>query len=342
MLPFIIALFPILFAAVFQMKHKENKFHFFTLLPLALLIALKGESIGADTENYNRFFIAMRNGTFDSEPSYERLELGYKFFLRMLTHISQNPQIQHIAYALLFLLFFGLFLKKNAASSARFGILFMGMNLFSFYFTGIRQALAMMICLLAYECIKKKHTIRFFLTAALATLFHKAALFFLLAYPIARMKVKKKRIPLYVILFALVMTLHQFLFEFASEFFDIKYGVEETGNGYISVIIMAIITIFSFLKTKQLLAQNPNNSYLINLNVVHMSLWVLRLFSRTAERPSMFYTCFTILLVEQLILTVKNSKERFWINAATMCFFAALFIYRINTIGLIPYRFFWQ
>ena len=122
---------------------------------------------------------------------------------------------------------------------------------------------------------------------------------------------------------------------------DIKYSIEETDNGYVSIIIMAIITVLSFIKMKPLVEQDPNNQLLINLNVIHMAFWILRLFSRTAERPSMFYTCFTILLVEQMIMTAKDEMNRFMINAATVCFFGALFLYRISGSGLVPYSFFW-
>lgn len=345
MIPYILCLFPILLVAVFPTKKKasqQSKHFILALMPLALLMAFKSKYVGADTINYNNMFITMLEGTFDYYVSNERIEIGYKLFLKIISSISHNSQIQHVVYASVFVFSFGHFIKKNAKSSARFVVLFMGMNLFSFYLTGIRQSLAMMICLFAYECIKEKKPIKFILIVCLATLFHKSAMFFLFAYPIARMKVTKKKIPLYVAMFLFVVVGNKFLFDFAGDFFYLKYGIEETGNGYISVIIMAIITVLSFLKIKPLLSQNPNNMYLINLNAIHMAMWVLRLFSRTAERPSMFYTVFTILLVEQLILTIENPKDRFLINAATVCFFGAFFIYRINGSGLVPYTFFWQ
>ncbi|MBR5500050.1 MAG: EpsG family protein [Clostridia bacterium] len=312
------------------------------LIPLVLLIAFKGETVGADTQSYNKMYMFMAEDAFAGEISYERIEIGFKVLIKSLSSIWENPQFLHIVYACFFFLAYKRFIKDNAVNAARFVVLFMGMSLFSFYLTGIRQSLAMLICLYAYACIKDKKPVKFLVIVLFATLFHKAALFFLPAYSFARVKVTKNKILMYIGMLLFVAIANKLLFDFAADFFDLNYGIEETGNGYISVAIMAIITIFSFMKMQSLLALNPNNRYLINLNAIHTAMWVLRLFSRTAERPSMFYTVFTILLVEQMILTIEDYRERFLANAAVMCFFGLYFIYRINGAGIVPFVFFWQ
>lgn len=345
MMPYIICLFPILVAAVLLAKERiarQRRHLILPLLPLAVLMAFKGEYVGADTRSYNDMVFAMLEGTFYSTKSYNRMEIGYKFFLEIISYISDNPQLQYIVYSVFFVISFGYFIKKNVVNSPRFVVLFMGMNLFAFYLTGIRQSIAMMICLFAYEQIKQKKPVKFLLIVGLALLFHKSAVFFLIAYPIAHIQITKDKIPLYVGMVLVVAAGNKVLFDFAGGLFDIKYGIEETGNGLISVMIMIIITVLSFVRMKPLLNQNPENMYLLNLNVIHMTFWVLRLFSRTAERPSMFYTVFTIVLVERMILTVEQPKRRFLASTAAVCFFGALFIYRVTGLGLVPYMFFWQ
>ena len=217
----------------------------------------------------------------------------------------------------------------------------MGLNLFAFYLSGIRQAMAMMFCLCSYESIKNRKFIVFVFWIGLAYFFHTSAIFFIPAYFVVAWKPTKKTIWQYILVFFVLAIINEFLFSYAGTWFDIAYGIEETGNGYVMVVLMAIITIISFRNIKQLLKRSAFNQFLIPLNVVHMGFWVLRLFSRTAERPSMFYTPFTILLIEQLILNIENSRTRFVVNAAIMMFFAAYFIYKINGAGLVPYNFSW-
>lgn len=350
MIPYIICLLPAFILSVFYWQNTDqlnikrsrvNRFCQVYLLPLAFLIAFKSVEVGADTRNYNRMFNSVRNGSFSSID--DRIEEGYLFFLKIITKISSNPQVQYIAVAILFIIIIGYFMKKNAVNPGRFIVMFLGFNLFSFYLTGIRQTISMMICICAYDAIKEKKFWKFLLIVAIATTFHKAALFFLPAYIVANGKLTKNKIYGYVLMFGVLAVTNEFLFESAGMLFDIQYGIEKTNNGYVMVAIMAVITILSFIQLKRLLEINPDNIYLIQLNILHTGFWILRLFSRTAERPSMYYTVFTILLVEQLILSMKKMRDRQLVNFLVMAFFAMFFIYKIKGSGLVPYHtIFWQ
>lgn len=365
MFPYLVCLLPALLVAIFvndndQLKYKiDNKlityseksarpifylthrYFWIFLIPLAFLIAFRGEAIGADSDSYNSMYLAMLNGSFNKIESYDRIEIGYRLFLMALTFLSNDPQTQYIVCAILFVIMLGIFVKRNAVSSARFVVLFMGMNLFTFYLSGVRQSLAMLICLFAYESIKKKEPIKFVIIVLIAMTFHKAALFFFFAYPMGCISATKKTRALYIAMFIFVVVCNGALFKFAGGFFDIQYGIEETDNGYVMVLLMSIITILSFALIKPLVERNPDNKYLINLNAIHMAMWLLRLFSRTAERPSMFYAFFTILLIEQMILLVKDYRVRFLINMLVVALFGAYFIYRIDGLGLVPFEFCW-
>ena len=317
---------------------KQNKYLWIYLLPAIFLLAFKASSVGADTMNYNRAYIDIRDHGVSGIAS--RIERGYVYFIFLLTRIFPNTQTQHIAVAIIAMIVWWRFAKNNMVSPARFVVLLMGFNLYSFYLSGTRQALAMLFCLCGYESIKKKKMLVFLFWTLVGFLFHKSALFFLPAYFMANWKPTKNKLWLYALMYIVLIAANEILFEYASGWFDIQYGIEEAGNGYIMIGLMAIITVLSFVRMKELLELDPNNRFLIPLNALHMGFWLLRLFSRTAERPSLFYTVFAIALVEQLILTVKMSRKRSIINAAVMLFFASYAIYKLRQAGLTPYRFF--
>ncbi len=318
---------------------KTRKRAFWLLLPFFVLLALKAESVGADTDQYTRMFEATQVDLFDKY--YDRIEGGYRLFLIVLTKIFDNPQWQFVVFAVFSFIVFVYFLERNSCKPEWFVLMFLALNIYAFYMTGLRQAFAMTICLLAYEKIKEKKLIWFILLVALAMSFHTAAMFFIPAYFIAHLKTTKAKIPLYIIVFVVAAIYNEELFMFAGDAFELEYGIEETGNGYIMIGLMFIITVLSFLRLRTLIAYNENNKYLIQLNVVHMGLWMLRLFSRTAERPTMFYTFFTILLVEQLIMSIKNKETRALVNVLVTAFATLYFFYRLPGMGIIPYDFFW-
>ena len=319
---------------------KTRKRAFWLLLPFFVLLALKGEDIGADTDQYTLMFQATQFDIFDKY--YDRIEGGYRLFLIILTKIFDHPQWQYIIFAVFSFIVFVYFLERNSCKPEWFVLMFLALNLYAFYMTGIRQAIAMTICLLAYEKIKEKKLIWFLLLVVLAMSFHTAAMFFLPAYFIAHLKTTKAKIPLYIAVFVVAAIYNEELFMFAGDAFEIEYGVEETGNGYVMLGLMAIVTVLSFLRLRTLIAYNENNKYLIQLNVIHMGLWMLRLFSRTAERPSMFYTFFTILLIEQLIMSIKNKETRAIANVGVTGFATLYFFYRLPSMGITPFEFFWN
>lgn len=319
---------------------KTRKRAFWLLLPFFVMLALKGDGVGADTDQYTRMFEATQAGLFDKY--YDRIEGGYRLFLIIITRIFDHPQWQYIIFAVFALIVFIYFLERNSCKPEWFVLIFLALNLYAFYMTGIRQAFAMTICLLAYEKIKQKKLVWFLILVALAMTFHMAAMFFLPAYFIAHLKTTKAKIPLYILVFVVAAIYNEELFMFAGDAFELEYGIEETGNGYVMVGLMAIVTVLSFLRLKTLIAYNENNKYLIQLNVIHMGLWMLRLFSRTAERPSMFYTFFTILLIEQLIISIKNKETRAIVNVCVTAFATLYFFYRLPGMGITPYSFFWQ
>lgn len=353
MLMYAILLLPVVLCCIFlpgksttlssklhESDKKTRKRAFWLLLPFFVLLALKGEGVGADTDQYTRMFEATQFDLFDKY--YDRIEGGYRLFLIVLTKIFDNPQWQYIIFAAFTLIVFIYFLERNSCKPEWFVLMFLALNLYAFYMTGIRQAFAMTICLLAYEKIKQKKLIWFLLLVALAMSFHMAAMFFIPAYFIAHLKTTKAKIPLYIIVLIIAAIYNEELFMFAGDAFELEYGIEETGNGYVMIGLMFIITVLSFLRLKTLIAYNENNKYLIQLNVVHMGLWMLRLFSRTAERPTMFYTFFTILLVEQLIMSIKNKETRAIVNVGVTGFATLYFFYRLPGMGITPYSFFWQ
>ena len=342
MIPYLVCVLPVAFICLFSHKRygDNKKVIALMLFPLFALIAFRGSSVGFDTPAYSNMFIAMKNNLFALEASYDRIEIGFKILLKVLSVISDNPQILFIVQALLFYVVFINFLKRNTLDPARFIVLFLGLNLFNFYLTGVRQAFAMSICIMAYQMAKERKLVRFLLLIVLAFMFHKSALFFIAIYPLCSKKINKNYIFLDVLIIGCVAVFNERLFEIGGSVFDLNYGVESAQNGYLMVGIVAITTVMSFLYYALLVRKNPDCAILIQINVLSMAMWVLRLYSRTAERIALYFLPFTILLMIELFDLPKDSRYKKIINLGSVAFFTLYFIYRLNGVGLLPYQFF--
>ena len=344
MIPYLICFILPVIASFLPKKSIKNKKLFIAvlLLPFCILIAFKHKSVGADTMAYNKIFERMYDGTFWYESSYQKMEIGFVGLIWLLTRITAFTQIQYILLSIFFLITFIYFLFDNTEDYALFLLLFYSLNVFSFFLTGLRQSIAILICFWGFNQARKKHFMRFIILVALAFLFHKSSIIFLIVYWCINKQFKKNNIIWYILFFIVIALFNESLFSIGNEIFDANYGIEYVGNGYIMVAIMAIITIMSFFFYMKLVKLNVFNAALIELNVVCMGLWILRLFSRTAERLSLYFMPFTILLVCQLIGMIDRKIDKSIVSIILISLTLFLFIYKLNNLGLTSYRFFWD
>ena len=143
---------------------------------LCFLAMFRGASCGNDTENYREFFqvVASQKNLWHTirHTSFEPLFTALTFFLSRLT---RDPQILFIVTSLFSFAVTGRFLAKFSLAPCFSLYLFFTLQIFDFYISGIRQALAIALLLLAYEAMTQKKNLRTLLLILLAGLFHRTA-----------------------------------------------------------------------------------------------------------------------------------------------------------------------
>ena len=199
----------------------------------------------------------------------------------------------------------------------------------------------MAICVLALDFVKEKKLIPFLLLVLLAYFFHKSAMVFLLIYPLCSIKQTDWMIFTYVILavvFVVGFAAFQGLF---NEILGYEYELEETGNGgifMIFVFVLCAFSIFMLFDKKEEKEKKDSDALLMQLSLMTVVFWVLRLISRTAERISYHYI-FGLYAYFAQATEVEKDKLSSLLKWLLILASLALFIYR--SIGA-EYVFFWQ
>lgn len=128
----------------------------------------------------------------------------------------------------------GLFFVFTRHSKLPYVILtiFLAKGFLYYFFTAQRQVIAVVVCWLAIKYIIEKKLIKFLLLTILASFFHTSAIMFLLAYPIANLKLSNKQVVLLLIGSILigVLKLGLMLGTFVSGF--LPFGAEKL-NSYL-------------------------------------------------------------------------------------------------------------
>ncbi|WP_294555799.1 EpsG family protein [uncultured Bacteroides sp.] len=309
------------------------------LLPVFFMLAFKGESVGIDTSSYILHFDISTDWKSNSDGGYDRIEKGFTLFLFFLHKISDNAIILFISTSLLLCFSMYIFIKENSSKWALTLFFFVTMGFFQFALSGVRQTMAISITLITYHFVKKKRWVYVLMGIVLAYFFHKSSVVYILAILIANMDLSGRKLKFWgLIMFISLFAIEKILL-FIGGMLSYDYGVEETGNGYIFFAIVLIITFFAQKRKKQILTLDDSSSMILNINLLTFLMWVIRLFSRTAERMSFYFMPYTYVTMTQLIESFPN-ENRNSIKHIIIILCMVLFFYRMQGVPFNPYLFY--
>ncbi|SHO45665.1 EpsG family protein [Anaerocolumna xylanovorans] len=319
---------------------KKSPVLLISCLLIYLLMILKSPVTG----DYSRYADNFFNSTKYSFRFYleRKKEAGFYMFTKLLSEINLSTFFYFLVTSSIICICLFFFLKRYAYNKKYAIYFYYTIGLFAFSLAGLRQTLAMSLCLLAYEPIRKRKPLQFLLIVGAAFLFHKSAVFFLPAYFLGRIPWKAKyHIPI-LLGYGLTGILFDRLYSMVAAWMDYDYGIESTGNGSIFLIILLIIGFLGVIYRKELTELDKDSLLFLNMHFAAILLWLFRLFTRTAERPAFYYLYASIILLDR-ILSLKakdNDKEitRKCILLFSLALFGVFFIYRmLRDNNLIPY-----
>lgn len=321
-----------------QRKQRRN-WLLIAAIPMFLLIALRSSNMGADTATYLKFFRLTAASSWEHMFDIVDFEPGYVVFEKLVSYISREPLFFQIVYSTIFLIEVVHFANQLEKSNFLFLYFFATLGIYTFMFTGVRQCLAMCICLFSYGFIKKRRLLPFLLCVLLAFQFHKSSVLFVAAYFIYNRKLNMGNVLLYLVFAAIFYINIEVIQEWFNEQLEYDYGVEETGSGFIYLAVVTLITVFSFVMMKLFHGDSPEYTGLLNVGIIAWILWVLRLQTRVAERPSYYFLFFSMAMLGYGIDAIKDRREKSLACLATIGFAMLLYVYRLatNFSSMVPY-----
>ncbi len=152
-----------------RIKREAEALSILILFFFWFLTAFRAFEIGNDTKSYVNIFNLIASG-----KTVTNIEKGYHFFCFLISRINSNPVFLFVVCATICyggLAIYILQYSKNLPFSIILGFSL----LFGFFNSGLRQSLAMVICLFAYQLIKNRKYILAVIFIALASTFHLSA-----------------------------------------------------------------------------------------------------------------------------------------------------------------------
>ncbi len=294
---------------------------------LWLFVGLRSDTTGVDTIGYMRRFQNIAETAWEDIPLTADSDYGFYYFTKLIRCITDSNIIFKLITAFISLI--GVFdlcwRNTKRPLLALYFYVTIG-NLF-FVLTGMRQAMAMGICLLSVRFIQKRKIIPFAILVALAAQFHHSAYIFLPMYFLGVRRVDTKNMFITIAVTLLAYFSYENLLMVANDILDYNYGVEKIDNGGIFFVILIIILVLA-LATKSRWMKEVKERVIMNTGIMCGVIWIFRLVGRTAERPSMYFLNAIPVVFSEAIDSVENKETRVFVELGAIVLTFAFFAYR--------------
>ena len=237
--------------------HKNTQKKLFLLLVFlfsALIMGLRGESVGIDTYSYKeKFDIIARTDILEIISNFytSSLEIGYALFMKVCSLVVDNYFFFQMAYAVIFATLSAKFLHDNADNILIATVVFFGIGIYAIAFNVSRQMLAALLTANSWTYLRKGNKIKAISLVLVATTMHITAVVFLCAFLLYALRNKKKIfkycliiLMFFALLFDKIMPLVARIFPVYYNYFANEKGTQSAGLVWAIWLIVSIMAIY--------------------------------------------------------------------------------------------------
>lgn len=350
MLPyFVLILIPILFSLFpgsREVKTKRISYSFFVCL--VFMLALRAITVGNDTAGYAALFDSVKRSSWGALKYFD-YEYGFILLTKLISLITGEGQVYLAVMALLTVLPFALFYGKESKNALLTVALFLVMPVFQMMFSGIRQALAVSVGIMAFYFAKNKRPLYFVLCVLLAFTVHKSAAVLLLLYPVYHLKLSKRSVPFVLAAFTAVFLMRgRILALFSPVLSSLGYEamIGET-SAYTMLILFFILAAWAFI----IIDDKTADKDVLGLRSILVLCVFIQIFipvNALAMRVNYYFLALLPVAVSRInsAARVKWSQMAKLADAVMTAFFGAYFAYTVLadkiSLDIVPYKFFWS
>lgn len=356
---------PLIFSVGYKMYLKDNRIVLLgerdknPLIPvffilLFLILALRDETIGRDLNNYKYYFELYADYSLKSIEIFTE-EWLFRLVTMIVGKITNDYQVYLAIIAVITVLPFAYIYCKDKSHGYLKMIIFVNMSTFIILFSGLRQAMAISLGMIAYDFVKKKKLFWFLIFVFLAWSMHHSGFMLLLMYPMYHIKLKKEHlifvVPVVAFVFIFKNRIFTYLTKILSELTD-KYGSEISDTGaYMMLILFILFALFAYFITDD--SKMDDEAFgLRNFLVLTVALQIFASIHTLSMRLNYYYIVFIPLALGKCFEFPKKEHESLTrlVEIILNLFFTFYFLYTtyqsyksgISALDTVPYKFFWE
>lgn len=306
---------------------------------------------GVDTSLvYARNFERAILTPFSNMPAVFGKDLLFYYLTKVFTCICTDFHVYVFVISCLVLGSFSIFTYKHSERPAFTYILYYALGYYAVGFQMLRHVMALSVLLFAYDYILERKWIRFIIIVLLASCFHSSALIFLIAYPIAKVRINFKQ---WIAIIAIVAAVFLAKARVAGLVNSVIMGMDRysrysTSTSQLSLMgamILMCIYVVSFIFSYPLYKDDDELKMLLNLSVVSIAFMTMVTIVGEFHRISMFFGIYNTVLLPKAWKMYRVEDRRLkavYLLGMVAVFIAYFLLIGLNNYDLATYRFFWM
>lgn len=327
---------------------------------LWMIMGLRGFFIGSDTPSYVSIYNNIENMNIPHSfinwffPKNARFENGYLIFNKFLHSINPNPRFLLVIYTFICVLCLIFMINKLNINPA-IGIIAYESLLMPFMMSGIRQAMAISFCMVAFVFAVEKRPGYFLLFNYLAISMHATAFVFLIIYLLNYIGngMKSKTIigGIIITIFVSFDDIYYRLSLFSDEMQSFLAN-SQTGSGTTNIILTVFISMLVLIFSSYLGKKYKNlvfnkiqiksyifSKYLVSFIALFM---IIALRSSQLSRIALYFEIGLIILLSSIYSILRHNKSIIMSSlliVALFSYFIVIQLVRPEWSAIVPYVF---
>ena len=337
MLPYLLILFFVLFWITLEQKAINRKSFWLPLVTLVLFFSVRSNQVGTDTQVYTyNFDNSLDVKYFDFK---ENVELGYQLLEYSILQFTDNYFWLFFISGLVVVYLYLKVIRKYSVNYLLSVFLFITLGIYTFFFNGLRQGIAMAIFTFALPYLLERKIILYILVCLFASLFHITALFMIPFYFLVNLRIK----PIYKILITFLgsLLLSRLLVTYiasTNDRYESYTEVSESSGGILILLFYFLILLFIYFIANIYKVRDEQFKKLFTFYGVGLVFVIpLALLGTNPSGPQrlLYYFTWTLVLILPIIFNKINNT---YVTSIAITFFIIYFILTTTRFSdLTPY-----
>ncbi len=326
-------------------KKNRNIMALFFILFL-LMLAFRDVSIGRDMPRYKVLFNGYARMNWEKALSLD-IEPLHVILNKVIALFTDDFQVFIIITALITVLPMLYTYSKSSEDPPLSISLFLILPTFVMAFSGVRQAIAISLGILAYEATKRKKLLLYIVFVLLAYGFHRSAFVLVFMYPLYHAKITRRWLYAVVPAMGVIYVFNKPIFTFLNRFISELYESEiyETG-AFMMLLLFIIFAVYSFV----VVSDTELDAETIGLRNFLLLAIIFQMFvplHSLAMRMNYYYIIFIPLLLPKIINRCSPQWQKIVSVSRYIMILYFLFYFfdhapSGNILDTFPYKFFWE